>query len=110
MTFIAKKKKKQSNNRRDKTKLSLNIATCCFNEIRISLSEIELCAALKQGAGYMDFSIPLNEVSVDVYHGKKTYSSWIYYLQVNLNKEGIIFLPDPVIIAVRIPTVMVTLS
>ena len=29
--------------------------------------------------------------------------------EVNLNKEGIIFLPDPVIIAVRIPTVMVTL-
>ena len=58
----------------------------------------------------MDFSIPLNEVSVDVYHGKKTYSSWIYYLRSQFKKEGIIFLPDPVIIAVRIPTVMVTLS
>ena len=67
MTFIAKKnkqkkknkKKKKSNKRRGKTKLSLNIATCCFNEIGISLSEIELCACSKARGWVYGFLHPI---------------------------------------------------
>ena len=66
MTFIAKKKKNKKKNKKKtvkqskrQTKLSLNIATCCFNEIGISLSEIELCACSKARGWVYGFLHPI---------------------------------------------------